>query len=122
LKACILTLCVWALACKPLPSSTQCITDTALQQGVNDPIIEYNSTKEYVLCIQSESIQPHGLVTFLVLETKGCRIIEKGIFRPGHIKWISANEIEVLDLPGALDGDKDLTTFKKTISIKNKFK
>lgn len=115
-------LCIWAIACKPIPGSTQCLSEKSAQKGIHNPTIEFNSTKEFALCFQSEPSQPQGLINFIVLEIATCKIIEQGFFRPGYIKWASSNEIELLDLPGALEGDKDLTIFKKTISIKTQRK
>jgi hypothetical protein len=119
IKIGLLTLCVLTLACKSLPKNKLCpVTEQAIQLLTN-PSIEFNSTKEYALCFEVE-LNTHngGLINFIILQTTTCKILEKGSLRPGYIKWISASEIELLNLPGAIDGDVDLTNFKKIITLK----
>lgn len=118
IKACILLLSVLALACKPVSNVARCSIKETVEKKLTAPTIEFNSTKDFALCFEGEPNRINGLISYIILQSDNCSIIEKGSFRPGYIKWISASEIELLDLPGALDGDKDLTIFKKIISIK----
>jgi hypothetical protein len=118
IKACILAICALALACRPVSNATNCSVKETASQTLSTPTIEFNTTKEYALCFESEPGEINGIIRFNILQTNNCRILEKGTLRPGYIKWISPTEIELLDLPGALEGDKDLTNFKKIISIK----
>jgi hypothetical protein len=118
IKIGILTLGALALACKSLPKENECSIIEAVKQNLSNPIIEYNSSRDFALCYEGEPKDASGLSNFIIIKSKNCSIVEKGNYRPGYIKWISTSEVEVLNLPGAVDGDLDLTTFKKIISIK----
>jgi hypothetical protein len=118
IKACILLISVLALACKPVSNVASCSIKETVEKTLVTPIIEFNFNKDFALCFESGPNRINGQISYIILISANCSIIEKGTFRPGYIKWISNSKIEMLDLPGALDGDNDLTKFKKTISIK----
>jgi hypothetical protein len=117
-KICMIAIGTFALSCKPISNTTSCsVKETALHT-LHIPTIEFNSSKEFALCYNSNPNEITGRIEFLIIKTSNCSILERGSLMPGYIKWVSEDKIEVLDLPGTLEGDKDLVNFKKIISIK----
>ena len=90
------------------------IEEIAQAELGKDFSIEYNGSGSYALCHQKETSGVNKYILVLLADKK---ITHRGQFRPGYIKWIDNNSIEVLDAPGMLRKDQELSDFKKTITV-----
>lgn len=78
----------------------------------------YNLKGDYVLCVEKANQPVSGRLRFLILKTDEKKLIAEGSFLPGYIKWITNDEVEVVDAPGIITGNEDLQKFKKIYNVR----
>lgn len=78
-----------------------------------------SQTGQYILYIQrSPAATPHTALRFLVIDKATTRIAERQSFKPGYVKWVGEDSLEVLSMPGILKEGEDLSKYIKVIRIK----
>jgi hypothetical protein len=85
---------------------------------IPDAEIHLNDTEDFALCIEKKE-QASGLVRFAVIRVTDRKIVKEGHFRPGYVKWINNDKIEILNLPGAFRENEDLEKYKTTILVRS---
>jgi len=54
---------------------------------------------------------------FLVIQINTNKVVMENSFMPGYVKWLGDSALELLDVPGIIRGDEDLTDYKKIIDV-----
>lgn len=105
-------------------SSCRSAKDSSLQKLVSGKLenatLEYNTSKDHVLCFEDAVNSASGVIKFMIVRVNDQSVIEEGNFRPGYIKWINDNEIEIRSLPGFLKDDNNLDQYTRVISVRKK--
>lgn len=79
----------------------------------------YNTSKSHVIAIEKTPNAATGRLSFLIFETTRGELLKEGSFRPGYIKWISNEELEIFDAPGIIRGEENQARFIKRINLTN---
>ena len=97
--------------------------DSKLQEFISKKLgkstLEYNTSKEFVLCYENEG-NASEVYKYLIIRIRDQLIVEEGTFRPGYIKWINDDEIEIRSIPGTFKSDDDLKKYTRIISVRKK--
>jgi hypothetical protein len=78
-----------------------------------------NSAQTHAVAVAKAPAGASGLTDYLIFDVKQGKLLAEGSFRPGYIRWLNNDEIEIFDAPGMVRPDEDLARFKKIIQIKN---
>lgn len=54
---------------------------------------------------------------FLVIQSNTNKVVMEKSFMPGYVKWIGDSSLEILDMPGIVRADEDLSDYKKIINV-----
>ena len=77
-----------------------------------------NSTGKLVLFVQlADPKYPTKIVKAMVLEVVSNNILFEESFVPGFIKWKSEYALELLNLPGTIKSNEDISSYIKTIKL-----
>ena len=97
------------------PATQSSIEEIAQAALGSKYIVEYNASKSYALCQQKETFDLNKYILIKVMDRKATL---QGQFRPGYIKWVDNDTLEILDAPGIIKKDQSLSDFKKSHSGK----
>lgn len=79
---------------------------------------EFNPSGNFVLYTQRASALKEKIaLKYLVLDIQKNTIIYENSFFPGYVKWYSDTSLEILNVPGIIQADEDLSMYKKIVSI-----
>ena len=77
-----------------------------------------NTSKTYLLAVsEKEAIQE--MKRYVLVEIASQKIVKKGTFRPGYIKWRDDTSLELLNVPGTIPIGKSLSDYTELITIPN---
>lgn len=77
-----------------------------------------NSSGQFILYVQKEDTQhPTRMISAVVIEVKTEKIVAEESFIPGYIKWIDASTLELLNAPGMIKADEDLSNYTRKINL-----
>ena len=104
-----------AFACKNRPMSSVSVHQLAEEELGKDFTTELNSSKTHALCRQMRTGDHlNSIFKYCVISVSESKIVYKGIYQQGHVKWVNNDTIEVAT------ADKFSTELKtQTISIKS---
>jgi hypothetical protein len=72
----------------------------------------------YELFVQQPDDSPmKQALKFLVIQINTNMVVMEKSFMPGYVKWMGDSSLELLDMPGIIRGDEDLTDYKKIIDV-----
>jgi len=72
----------------------------------------------YELFVQQPTDSPMKQpLKFLVIQINTNKVVMEKSFMAGYVKWIDDTTLELLDMPGIIRGDEDLTDYKKIIEV-----
>jgi len=72
----------------------------------------------YELFVQQPNDSPMKQpLKFLVIHINTNKVVMEKSFMPGYVKWMGDSSLELLDVPGIIRGDEDLTDYKKIIDV-----
>ncbi|GIV36215.1 MAG: hypothetical protein KatS3mg032_0594 [Cyclobacteriaceae bacterium] len=77
----------------------------------------YNTSKSHVIAVEKTPNTATGRLSFLIFDTTSGELLEEGSFRPGYIKWVSNEELEIFDAPGIVQGEENQARFIKRINL-----
>jgi hypothetical protein len=77
-----------------------------------------NSACTHILAVQKQGTNTTGIVNFIIFDLSEKSIVTRGTFRPGYIKWMDDNRIEIFDAPGIIKEYADTEQYKKIIYVK----
>lgn len=114
-------LCLFTLvgSCSPSKHSNVKQKKTIVEKSLGENYRTISSPSgKYALYVQNPSDNGlRGALKFLVLDTKENSILFESTFFPGHVKWHSDYELEILSVPGTIQKEDDLSKHKKIVSI-----
>lgn len=86
---------------------------------LGSPIESFKSPDgHYELFVQQPNNSPMKQpLKFLVIQINTNQVVMEKSFMPGYVKWIDDTTLELLDMPGIIRGDEDLTDYKKIIDV-----
>jgi len=102
--------------CKTSKSDTSTIERAAQHYISNIGTTTYNSDKTYLLVVEERSAE-NELIKFVVLTVSSQKIVLEKQFRPGHVKWFDNTTIELLDIPGMIEENKNSQDYIRYIPI-----
>ncbi len=112
---------VLLIGCKPAQqnnASEESINQIVIEK-IGDDFESYPSPSgSYLLFI--EKINPSNanpITKFIVLESGSQKVMIEKSFRPGYVKWIDNSVLELLDAPGTLKQNEDLSSYIKKIDL-----
>lgn len=76
----------------------------------------FNSNQSHLLAIQ-ESRTASNRVNYIVIEISSLKIIKRGSFNPGYIKWKDETSLELLSAPGNIPKGKNLSDYITLITL-----
>ncbi|MCS6974225.1 MAG: hypothetical protein N2044_05055 [Cyclobacteriaceae bacterium] len=79
----------------------------------------FNDARSFVLIKEKNSTNASGQIHWIILKCSNKKMILQGSFRPGYIKWLNNDEIEIFDAPGMIRSDENLDLYRKIISVRN---
>lgn len=72
----------------------------------------------YELFVQQPNDSPmKQALKFLVIQINNNKVVMEKSFMPGYVKWMGDSTLEVLDMPGIIRADEDLTDYKKIVNV-----
>lgn len=72
----------------------------------------------YELFVQQPDDSPmKQALKFLVIQINTNMVVMEKSFMPGYVKWMGDSSLELLDMPGIIRADEDLTDYKKIIDV-----
>lgn len=75
-----------------------------------------NESQTYLLAVEEkEATAP--MTRYVVVERVSQKILQKGSFRPGYIKWLNNTSLELLNAPGIIPEGKNLSDYIKVIQL-----
>ncbi len=120
MKNLVYVLLLSLLACKANPQTS---TIGKMEKVANDKLGDNlerqpNSSNTYLLFSQKPNPQtPTRVIKAIVVEAATNKIVAEEAFVPGYIKWISDTSLELLNVPGMLRANEDLSDHKKIINL-----
>lgn len=75
-----------------------------------------NESKTYLLAVEEKEATA-TMIRYVVLDIASQKILKKGSFRSGHIKWRSNTSLELLNAPGMIPEGKDLSDYIEIIQL-----
>jgi hypothetical protein len=76
----------------------------------------FNTSKTYLLAVSEKEVT-EVMNRYVLIEVATQKIIKKGTFRPGYIKWRDDTSLELLNAPGTMPTGKNLSDYTELISI-----
>lgn len=107
-------------ACKSSPqTSTVGNVDKIVTEKLGESTEKQpNSSNTYLLYFQKPNPQiPTRAIKAIVIQVSTNKIVAEETFVPGYIKWISDTSLELLNIPGMVRTDEDLSHHKKVINL-----
>jgi hypothetical protein len=94
-------------------------TNQKVTSQIGDNFDSYPSPKgSYLLFIEKLSPTTANPITkFIVIESASQKVMIEKSFRPGYVKWIGDSIIELLDAPGIVKQNEELSSYVKKIDI-----
>jgi len=107
--------------CKPMLQNQQQTEDpkTIAISKLGTSIESFKSPDgRYELFIQqqNDSTQKQA-IKFLVIQINTNKVVMEKKFMPGYVRWVGDSSLEVLDIPGIVRANEDLTNYKKIIDV-----
>jgi hypothetical protein len=109
------------IGCKPAQQNN------ASEDSINQIVIEKigddfeshpSPSGSYLLFIEKVNPSSANPITkFIVLESGSQKVMIEKSFRPGYVKWIDDSVLELLDAPGTLKQNEDLSSYIKKIDL-----
>jgi hypothetical protein len=79
-----------------------------------------NSTGQFILFVQQQDAQhPIRMISAIVIENKTVKIVAEESFIPGYIRWTGESTLELLNAPGMVKADQDLSAYTKKINLRS---
>lgn len=113
----ITTLLGLTWGCRTGVSTIARIEDMARKRFINFELL-FNESRSFVVVVEKNSTNAAGTLTYVIFNCASGKQFTEGNFRPGSIKWISDNEVEVFDAPGIIRPDENIDGFKKIITVR----
>ncbi|MCK6618401.1 MAG: hypothetical protein L6Q51_12240 [Cyclobacteriaceae bacterium] len=107
-------------SCHPIKPINQSSFEEFIQIQLPGSVLVYNDSKDIALCIAENAEPATGRKDYLVVETASRKILTRGSFLPGYIKWLNNNELEVFDSPGIVRDSEPENSYKKIISVRTR--
>lgn len=87
------------------------------------PLVEKlpNKSNTYLLVYKLKAVS-ENFSSYAVFEVASGKVVKKGNYSPGYIRWLDDAAIELLSVPGTIQSAKNLEDFKQIISIENEKK
>lgn len=104
-------------SCRSNTSAQQRIEEIARQQFADYELL-FNESRSFVVVIEKNSTNAFARLNYLIFKCADGSQISKGSFRPGYLKWLNDDEIEIFDAPGMIREDENLDLYKKIISVR----
>jgi hypothetical protein len=80
-----------------------------------------NTSGKFVLFFQKQNLTSlNSTVKAVVVEILTKKIVASFTYTPGYCKWISESEIEVLNAPGMIRKEEDISKYITIIKVKSK--
>jgi hypothetical protein len=103
------------VTCRPVPPASTGIGSTVQKELGADVEEVANGSGKYVLFRQKAT--PGQMLRFVVIESATSKVVERGSFMPGYVKWKDDTTLEVLSVPGTLREGEDLSRYIRVIRI-----
>jgi hypothetical protein len=119
MKAFIVLLFFAAIGCKvkqPV-SEVQPIPRVVLEKLGKEVETLPNTSGKYILYVQKVDPKFPTHVVKAIVITSTNKIIMEESFVPGYIKWVSESSLEVLNMPGMIKKDEDLSHYTRAINL-----
>ncbi|QOI98584.1 MAG: hypothetical protein HRU69_14330 [Flammeovirgaceae bacterium] len=107
-------------SCQPTKPIKQSSFENFIQTQLPGSVLVYNESKDIALCIAENAEPATGRKDYLVVEAASRKIITRGSFLPGYIKWLNDNELEVVDSPGIIKDTEPENIHRKIISVQTR--
>lgn len=105
-------------SCKTTPPATvKDVQGVAVEKLGQDIESFPNATGQYILFVQKPTNSPTAL-KFIVIDTRTREVIEAQSFMPGHVKWVTEDSLEVLNVPGMVKSTETLSSYIKVIHLR----
>jgi hypothetical protein len=79
-----------------------------------------NSSGKFILFVQKpDPNHPTHVIKAIVIDGSNNKLIAEEAFIPGYIKWVSEYSLELLNIPGMIRANDDLSSYKKIIDLKS---
>ncbi len=119
LKKCKLLL-IGVVLLLPSACKTSKKDSTTLDQVIQSSVATvgtttYNPGHTYVLVVEQPS--QNEFLTFIVVNVTTHEIVLKRKFRPGHVRWSDSTTIELLDVPGMIESNKNIEEYIQYVSV-----
>lgn len=75
-----------------------------------------NESKTYLLAVEGK-VSTATLIRYVVLDVASQKVLKRGSFRPGYIKWRNNTSLELLNTPGMIPEGKNLVDYIEIIQL-----
>lgn len=106
------------VSCRPASVSQSQHEKIATEKLGADFVVEPNSSGDYVLYKQANSLNQVQAVRFLVIEVKSGKVVVEKSYLPGYVKWASEYNIEWLDRPGMIKPEEQLSDYVQRLDVR----
>jgi hypothetical protein len=106
------------LACHPAKPVTEKTLDVLIHAQLPEAEVVYNASKDFVLCLSKHAEPATGRKEYLVIEVATRKIITRGSFMPGSVKWLNNDELELIDAAGVVTNAEPPVIHKTIINIR----
>jgi hypothetical protein len=117
--------CLLVFFCHCSKKSTNTVLTSENQETLNKSIenelgtkVErsFNSSKTYLLTIRIKEMN-ESFTRYAVFEVGSGKLVQKGTYTPGHIKWINDSSLELFNVPGIIPKGKLLSDYTTIIYL-----
>jgi hypothetical protein len=105
-------------ACHPAKPGAEKPLDVFISTQLPEAEVVYNALKDFVLCLSKHAEPATGRKEYLVIEVATRKIITRGSFMPGSVKWLNNDELELIDAPGVVTNAEPPVIHKTIINIR----
>lgn len=102
-------------ACKSSKNDSTSLENVIQSAISNVGTTTYNNDHTYVLVVEQPG--QNEFLSYVVVNVSTHDIVFKKKFRPGHVKWSDNTTIEILDIPGMIENNKDIEEYIQYQSV-----